>query len=151
MRLKPKNLQGPKDAFEKAFPVRNGDWLIEPSLKNFGKMINYRKKDNNLPSLSVVTPAYNQAQFLGETVESVLAQDYPNIEYIVLDDGSTDETPKILSGFSGRIRWELKKILDRRLPSTKAGVKRAAKLLRGLTPTTLFTIPVPSVERSSIC
>ena len=60
----------------------------------------------NLPLVSIVTPAYNQADYLAETIESVLAQDYPNIEYIVLDDGSTDSTPEILSRYSGRVRWE---------------------------------------------
>jgi glycosyltransferase involved in cell wall biosynthesis len=39
-----------------------------------------------------VTPVFNQANFVGETVESVLRQDYPNIEYIVIDDGSTDDS-----------------------------------------------------------
>jgi len=59
-----------------------------------------------LPLVSIVTPAYNQAAFLQETIESVLAQDYPRIEYIVLDDGSTDETPQILNGYTGRLLWE---------------------------------------------
>ena len=58
------------------------------------------------PLVSIVTPAYNQAEFLAETIESVLAQDYPNIEYIVLDDGSTDSTPEVLSRYSGRVCWE---------------------------------------------
>lgn len=48
------------------------------------------------PLVSIVTPAYNQAEFLRETVESVLAQSYPAIEYIVIDDGSTDATPQVL-------------------------------------------------------
>lgn len=60
----------------------------------------------NLPLVSIVTPAYNQAEYLAETIESVLAQDYPNIEYIVLDDGSTDSTPEVLSRYGGRFRWE---------------------------------------------
>lgn len=66
----------------------------------------YVKKDPNLPTLSVVTPAYNQAEFLGDTIESVLSQDYPNIEYVVLDDGSTDDTPKILAEYGDRFVWE---------------------------------------------
>lgn len=60
----------------------------------------------DLPLVSIVTPAYNQAEYLAETIDSVLAQDYPNIEYIVLDDGSTDATSEILAKYNGRIRWE---------------------------------------------
>ncbi len=60
----------------------------------------------NLPLVSIVTPAYNQAEYLADTIESVLAQDYPNIEYIVLDDGSTDSTPEVLNRYNGRVRWE---------------------------------------------
>lgn len=59
-----------------------------------------------LPTVTVVTPAYNQADFLRDTIESVLSQDYPNIEHIVLDDGSTDDTPKILAEYGDRVRWE---------------------------------------------
>ena len=59
-----------------------------------------------LPTVTVVTPAYNQAEFLRDTIESVLRQDYPNIEHVVLDDGSTDDTPKILAEYGDRVRWE---------------------------------------------
>ena len=62
-----------------------------------------------LPLVSVVTPTYNQAAFLRETIETVLSQDYPNIELIVIDDGSTDETPQILAEYTGRIQWETQK------------------------------------------
>lgn len=58
------------------------------------------------PLVSIVTPAYNQASFLRDTIESVLGQDYPNVELIVLDDGSTDATPQILAEYTGRIEWE---------------------------------------------
>lgn len=60
----------------------------------------------NFPLVSIVTPTYNQAEYLAETIDSVLAQDYPNIEYIVLDDGSTDATSEVLERYSGKVRWE---------------------------------------------
>ena len=69
----------------------------------------YQKKDPSLPTVSVVTPAYNQAEFLRDTIESVLMQDYPNIEYVVLDDGSTDDTPQILAEYGDRFVWESQK------------------------------------------
>ncbi len=56
--------------------------------------------------MSVVTPAYNRAGYLKETIESVLNQDYPRIEYIVLDDGSTDNTREVLERYTGRLIWE---------------------------------------------
>ena len=65
--------------------------------------------DNKLPLVTVITPAYNQGIFLRDTIESVLSQDYPNIELFVLNDGSTDDTEKILQEYTGRIRWETQK------------------------------------------
>lgn len=58
------------------------------------------------PLVSIITPAYNQADYLAATIDSVLAQDYPNIEYLVLDDGSTDATPEVLARYSGIVHWE---------------------------------------------
>jgi glycosyltransferase involved in cell wall biosynthesis len=58
------------------------------------------------PLVSIITPAYNRAAYLTETIDSILSQDYPRIEYIVLDDGSTDGTPGVLARYGSRIRWE---------------------------------------------
>lgn len=48
------------------------------------------------PLVSIVTPTYNRADLLGETMQSILSQDYPNIEYIVIDDGSKDHTKNVV-------------------------------------------------------
>jgi hypothetical protein len=55
------------------------------------------------PLVSVVTPCYNSAPFVAETVEAVLAQRYPQVEHIVVDDGSTDESWAVLEHYAGRI------------------------------------------------
>ena len=57
------------------------------------------------PLVSIVTPCLNQARFLEETIESVLSQDYPNIEYIVMDGASTDHSLEILKRYEGRLRY----------------------------------------------
>jgi len=62
--------------------------------------------ENRRPLVSIVTPTYNQAQYLAQTLDSMLAQDYPAIEYLVLDDGSTDDTPAVLQRYNGRVHWE---------------------------------------------
>lgn len=53
-----------------------------------------------LPLISICTPNYNDGKFVGEYIESIMDQDYPNIELIICDDGSTDESKKILDAKS---------------------------------------------------
>jgi glycosyltransferase involved in cell wall biosynthesis len=59
----------------------------------------------SVPILTVITPSYNQGRYLTETIESVLTQDVPGLEYIVVDGGSTDESVPILERYSSKLAW----------------------------------------------
>ena len=57
------------------------------------------------PLVSIVTPSYNQGRYIEETIQSILNQDYPNLEYIVVDGGSSDNTVEILKKYEGHLTW----------------------------------------------
>lgn len=58
-----------------------------------------------LPRITTITPTYNQAQYIEQTIKSVLDQNYPDLEYWVIDGGSTDGTVDILRKYGDRINW----------------------------------------------
>jgi glycosyltransferase involved in cell wall biosynthesis len=62
------------------------------------KMMNY-------PKISIITPSYNQGQFLEATIQSVLSQNYPNLEYIIIDGGSTDGSVEIIQKYADHLKF----------------------------------------------
>ncbi len=81
----------------------------------------------NQPLVSIVTPSYNQGKFLERTIRSVVCQNYPNIEYIIVDALSTDETPAILQKYS---RY-LSKVVREKDDGQADAINKGFKLARG--------------------
>lgn len=64
---------------------------------------------NSLPLVSIITSTYKHEQYIVETIDSVLSQDYPKIEYIIVNDGSPDRTEEILKSYGDKINWKTQK------------------------------------------
>lgn len=61
---------------------------------------------DSAPLISIVTPVLNRVRFIGDSIRSLAAQEYPNVEHIVMDGGSTDGTLDVLRQYEDRLRWE---------------------------------------------
>jgi glycosyltransferase involved in cell wall biosynthesis len=73
-------------------------WDVEKSGEEYKDIV-------NLPKISIITPSYNQGKYLEETIRSVLLKNYPNLEYIIIDGGSTDNSVEIIKKYDKWLKY----------------------------------------------
>ncbi len=83
------------------------DLIKVPNKKGWpwNKESNFTLIDAIYPKITVVTPSYNQGHFIEETIRSVLLQNYPNLEYLIIDGGSTDSTVEVIRKYEKYITY----------------------------------------------
>ena len=84
-----------------------------------------QSRNTGLPSISVITVVYNSVKSIEQTIESVLEQDYPNLEYIIIDGGSTDGTIQLIKKYENRISLFLSEPDNGIYDAMNKGVSRA--------------------------
>jgi glycosyltransferase involved in cell wall biosynthesis len=103
-------------------------------------ILNSRRDGSPLPTITIVTPSFNQARFLEETIRSVLLQGYPNLEYFVYDGGSRDESCDIIQKYAPWINyWECRSDRGQAHAINKGLVRAGGEIISWLNSDDIFT------------
>jgi len=79
----------------------------------------------SLPRISIVTPSYNQGKFLEEAIRSVIEQDYPNLEFMVIDGGSTDDSVEVIRRYEEQLTYWVSEKDNGQADAIQKGLDRA--------------------------
>ena len=82
--------------------IETADWPWDVEIPQFPPMM---PKSSPWPRISIVTPSFNQVEFIEETIRSVICQGYPNLEYIIIDGGSTDGSVEIIKKYEDYLTY----------------------------------------------
>ncbi len=93
-------------------------WVEETSPSLYNSRLSF-------PKISIVTPSYNQGEFIEETIRSILLQNYPNLEYIIIDGGSNDSTLKIIQKYDSWIKYWVSEADEGQSDAINKGFKMA--------------------------
>lgn len=85
-----------------------------------------KKAAKDCPRVSIIIPSYNQASYLEAAIRSVLCQDYPNVECLVLDGGSQDDSPKIIEHYRSALAYTRSEPDDGQAAAVNEGARRAS-------------------------
>ena len=107
--------------FMRAVNENRWTWVRDRSLSVNQKISNF----STLPLISIITPSYNQGQYLEETIRSVLLQNYPNLEYIVIDGGSTDNSIEIIKKYEKYIAYWVSEPDKGQVDAINKGLKKS--------------------------
>jgi len=131
-------------------PAGKNGW---PWTKDCGKVPDKMPNGQLWPKISIVTPSYNQGRFIEEAIRSVLLQNYPDLEYIIIDGGSTDETVNVIKKYEPWLTyWETEPDRGQSHAINKGLAKSTGKLFNWhnsddvLTPDSLATMAAAMVK-----